>query len=215
MREESSLQLIELKTNIRNTRGNGPARQLRRTGRIPAVLYGPGSEPTSLSIDHRELEAILKHNKASQVVLSLVMDDTGATKNAMIRELQTDPLSGAFLHADFYEVAMDRTVHTKVPVATTGKSIGVEMGGMLQIIRRELEVLCYPDRIPQSIVIDITDLELGGAVHVEDIQLGEDIEIPHDVNFTILTVLGRKAEATAEEEAEEGEEEVAGEAAAE
>jgi large subunit ribosomal protein L25 len=206
MREGRSLQLIELKASMRNTRGDGPARQLRRTGRIPAVLYGPGAEPTPLSIDQRELEGILKKNKAARVVLSLVVEGVGGTKTAMIRELQTHPLSGAYLHADFYEVAMDRKVLSKVPVTTTGKCIGVEMGGMLQIIRRELEVLCYPDRIPRSIVLDITNLELGGAIHVADIQLGEDMEIPHEVNFTVLTVLGRKAEAAVEEGAEEGEE---------
>ncbi len=208
------MQLVELKANKRDTTGNGPARQLRRTGRIPAVLYGPGSEPTLLSVEHRELEGILKHNKAAQVVLNLVVEGADGVKNAMIRELQTDPLSGAYLHADLYEVSMDRKVLAKVPVVATGKSVGVEMGGMLQVIRRELEVFCYPDRIPQSIEIDITSLEIGGAIHVEDIHLEEDTEVPHDVNFTILTVLGRKAETeVSEEEAEEGEE--AEEAAAE
>jgi large subunit ribosomal protein L25 len=91
-----------------------------------------------------------------------------------------------------------------VPVVTTGKSAGVEMGGMLQIIRRELEVFCLPDKIPENITIDITDLEIGDSLHVEELGLEEDIEIPADVNFTILTVLSPTAE---EEEAVEEEEE--------
>ena len=104
---------------------------------------------------------------------------------------------------------MDRKVLVKVPVIVTGKSAGVEAGGMLQIIRRELEVLCYPNQIPESIEIDVTELELGDAIHVEEVSLKGDIEIPHDVNFTILTVLGRMAdEVVGEEEEEEGEEAV-------
>jgi large subunit ribosomal protein L25 len=92
-----------------------------------------------------------------------------------------------------------------VPVVTTGKSLGVEMGGMLQIIRRELEVLCLPNQVPENITIDVSDLEIGDSLHVEDLLLEEDVEVPADVNFTILTVLSPKAEE--EEEEVEGEEE--------
>jgi large subunit ribosomal protein L25 len=116
------------------------------------------------------------------------------------------------LHLDFYEVTMDQKIKVMVPVVTTGKSVGVEMGGMLQIIRRELEVFCLPDRIPENITIDITDLDIGDSVHVEAVQLEGDIEIPSEVNFTILTILSTKAE---EEEVEEGEEEEAMEEGAE
>jgi len=98
-------------------------------------------------------------------------------------------------------------VNVMIPITTVGKSQGVEMGGMLQIIRRELEAWCMPSDIPENIVIDITNLGMGESVHVEDIELEGDVELIHDVNFTVLTVLsGRKAE---EEEAEEGEEEEA------
>jgi large subunit ribosomal protein L25 len=90
-----------------------------------------------------------------------------------------------------------------VPVVTTGKAAGVEMGGMLQLIRRELEVLCLPNAIPQTINIDVTQLEVGQSVHVEDIQLGDAVEIPHEVNFTILTISSQKK--AEEGEAEEGE----------
>lgn len=199
------MDLIELSANIRNTKGNGPARRLRREGRIPAVLYGPGSEPAMLSVDTRDLELILKKNNAAQTVFTLSIDGAGAGKTAMIKELQQNPLSGDLLHADFYEVAMDRKVLVKVPVTTTGKSIGVEMGGMLQIIRRELAVLCYPNQIPEAIEIDITELEVNASVHVEDIQTEGDMEIPADVNFTVLNILGRKAEPVEDEL--EGEEE--------
>jgi large subunit ribosomal protein L25 len=133
-------------------------------------------------------------------------------RTAMLKELQRHPVSGNFIHADFYEVAMDRKINVMIPIVTVGQSKGVELGGMLQIIRHEVEAFCIPSNIPEVIEIDITDLDIGESVHVEDIELEGDVEILHDVNFTILTVLSiRKAE---EEEGEEGEE-TEGEAEAE
>jgi large subunit ribosomal protein L25 len=112
------------------------------------------------------------------------------------------------LHIDFYEVAMDRKIRINVPVVPIGKAKGVELGGILQVIRRELEVLCLPTNIPASFEVDITELDVGDSVHVEDIPHGEDVEIPADVNFTVITVVSPKVEEEVEEEVEleEGEE---------
>ncbi len=198
---------LEIKASTRTTKGNGPARSMRRQGRIPAILYGRDTEPLMLSVDKKELETTIKQGAVGRSLYSLVIDDGKQTKAAMVKELQTHPVSDEILHVDFYAVDMQRKVRVNVPVVTTGKSKGVELGGMLQIIRREVEVLCLPDRIPESLVVDITDLDLGDSLHVKDIPLGEDIEIPADVNFTVLTILSPKVEAAAEEEeAEEGEE---------
>ena len=180
---------------------------------IPAVLYGPKIEPIKLSINTKELENSLKAENIGQALFNLTIGDEHAvTKTAMIKELQTKPISGEFIHADFYEVAMDRKITVSVPVVAVGKSKGVEMGGILQIIRRELEVLCYPSDIPESIEIDVTDLEIGDSLHVEEIPLEENIEIPADVNFTVLTISSPKVEEEeVEEEGEELEEAVEGE----
>ena len=117
-------------------------------------------------------------------------------------------MSRDFLHVDFYEVDLKRKINVMVPVTTTGKCIGIEMGGMIQLIRRELEVLCMPGELPESIEIDITELNIGDSVHVEDVKLEGDIEIPPDVDFPILTILSAKMaeEEVEEEELEEGEE---------
>jgi large subunit ribosomal protein L25 len=122
----------------------------------------------------------------------------------MIRELQVHPVSGNPLHVDFYEVDMKRKINVSIPVVTVGKSQGVVLGGMLQLVRRELEVLCLPDEIPESIEVDITDLEIGDSLHVDEIEVGENIEIPADVNFTVITVLAPTLEEEEEEEEEEG-----------
>jgi large subunit ribosomal protein L25 len=199
---------MNLKASPRETTGNGPSRTLRREGKIPAILYGPKTDPVKLTIDKADLEPIFKSGAVAQKLLKLAIDGVAGTSNVMIKEMQKHPVSHNLLHLDLYQVTMDQKIKVMVPVVTTGKSVGVEMGGMLQIIRRELEVFCLPDRIPENITIDITDLDIGGSLHVEELELEEDIEIPADVNFTILTVLAPKAE---EEEVEEEEEEFEGE----
>lgn len=214
------MELIELKTNIRTSIGNGPARVLRRNKQIPAVLYGLGTETVLLSLDMKALELALKGSSVNQLLLNLVIQNGKTyTKTAMIKELQIHPVSRGFLHVDFYEIVMDRKIKVNIPVVTTGKSEGVEQGGMLQIIRRELEVLCLPFEIPEQIEIDITNLEIGDSVHVNDISLEGNAEIQADVNFTMLTILSPTAEEEVSEEegeeGEEGEEAVAEEAAAE
>jgi len=203
------LEIIELKTQIRKTTGNGPARALRRQGRIPAVLYGPGQKPVLLSVDKNELEGVVKGRQVSQLLLNLIIQNgRNRKRTAMIKELQANPVTRNFLHVDFYEVAMDRKIRVSVPVVPLGKAKGVENGGILQVIRRELEVLCLPSSIPEKFEIDISHLDIGDAIHVEDIPRGENVEIPADTNFTMITVVAPKVEAeVVTEEEVEGEEE--------
>ena len=201
------MELIELKTNIRTTVGNGPARRLRQTGQIPAVLYGPKTESVLLSVNKNDLDLVLKKGRSGQIILNLVIQNNGETytQPAMIKELQVHPVSRRYLHIDFYEIDMDRKITVGVRVVTTGKSVGVERGGILQIIRRELEVECLPFEVPESIVIDITDLDMGDSVHVKDISLDGDVEFLGESNLTVVTILTPKLEEEpeAEEEAEE------------
>ena len=205
------MELIELKTNIRTTTGNGPARRLRQAGQIPAVLYGPETESVLLSVNISDIDRVLKKGRIGQALLNLVIPNNGetSTKTAMVKELQLHPVSRNFLHIDFYEVAMDRKIMVNVPVTTTGKAKGVEVGGILQIIRRELEVQCLPLDVPESIEIDITDLDIGDSIHVGNISLQSEIEFLGGENFTVVTIVSPKIEEEeeelVEEEAEEGE----------
>ena len=201
------MDLIELKAKIRTTVGNGPARAMRRQGQVPAVLYGPGTDTILLTVTVNDLEQLLKKGKSGQVVLNLVIQNgETSTRPAMIKELQTHPLSRNFLHVDFYEISMDRKINVHIPIVTTGKSIGVENGGILQIIRRELEVLCLPFEIPEKIEIDVSDLDIGDSIHVSDISLEGDIEFLGDAHFTIVTVITPRIEVEEEEVEEELEE---------
>jgi len=212
------VELLELKTNLRSSVGSSPARELRRKGKIPAVLYGPETEPILLYVNIIDFEQAMQKGTSGQVLFSLVIQNGKTNKKAvMIKELQIHPVSRNFLHVDFYEIDMNRKINVKVPVTIKGKSKGLELGGTLQIIRRELEVLCLPLKVPESIEVDITDLDIGDSVHVDEIPLEGDIEIPFDVNFTVVTMLSPKYEEEPKEleeeleEAEEAEEAAAGE----
>ncbi|MGD9173422.1 MAG: 50S ribosomal protein L25/general stress protein Ctc [Desulfobacterales bacterium] len=203
------MEQIYLEAQVRKTTGNGPARVLRRDGRIPAILYGPKTDPIMLSIDNKEFEQITKKSSIGSVLLKLEIKNgqTGA-RSAMVKELQTHPVTGQFLHVDFYEVELTRKINAMVPVTITGKSQGVEDGGILQIVRRELEVFCLPTAIPEAIEVDISELEIGGSIHVNEIVLPGDVELPEDVDFTVITILAPKVEeeVVEEEELVEGEE---------
>jgi large subunit ribosomal protein L25 len=200
------LEKIEMQATVRKTVGNGPARVLRRAGQTPAVLYGRKTETVLLSVNTKDLEKILKQGNFGQFILNLVIQNgKQVTKAAMIKELQTHPVSGQLIHIDFYEVDMKRQINVMIPVVTRGKSVGVEEGGMLNIVRRELEVFCLPGDIPESIEIDISELGIGDSIHLADIPLGENVEVDTDVNYTVVTVLSPMVE---EEVAEEGEEEL-------
>lgn len=203
------MEKIELQATVRKSVGNGPARVLRRAGQIPAVLYGRKIEPVLLSVNTKDLEQILKKGSFGQFILNLVIQNgKKVTRSAIIKELQTHPVSGSLIHIDFYEVDMKRQIKVMVPVVTTGKAVGIEEGGLLNIVRRELEVFCLPGDIPEAIEIDISELGIGDSIHLEDVPLGENVEVAADVNFTVVTVLSPKVE---EEVVEEEEEELEGE----
>jgi large subunit ribosomal protein L25 len=206
------LELLELKAATRDARGNGPARSLRREGKIPAVLYGPNTETTSISVVAHDLDKIIKKAMGRQLLVNLVFEKNGKTNHSvMLKELQVHPVSRKLIHADFYAISMDRKIHVSVPVSTTGTAKGVEAGGILQIVRRELEAYCYPNQIPDTVELDVTDLEIGDSIHIEDIKVEGDVEFPADVNFTVVTVSMPLREEAAEGEAEasEGDEETA------
>ena len=198
------MDIIKLNAQPRQETGKGAARTLRRAGRIPAVLYGSGKDTQPISVSIQELERMFNNPKFTRGLINLAVANGGKSmQTVMIKEFQRDPVKDHYLHIDFYEIKMDQKISVMVPVTTTGTSNGVEEGGILQIIRRELEVYCLPANIPEQIEIDISSLEMGDSVHVSEVPLPESVEIPFEVDFTILTVVSPKMEAPEEEELEE------------
>ncbi len=210
------MEIFDLGVSERKGTGKGQARALRRNGFIPAVLYGPKTETVSLSVSAADLTAIYKRSESEHVILNLMIQNGGTrNKTAMIKEMQVSPLTHEYLHVDFYEISMDQEIVVKVPVELTGGSVGVERGGFLQLIRHQLEVACLPGDIPNKIQVDISGLDIGDSIHVEQVQAKDKVRLVFDTNFTVVTVVAPSLakEEVAEEVPEEGVEE--GEAAGE
>ncbi len=179
---------------------------LRRHGLMPAVVYGQGRQPMTLTVDMNEFKNLLNH-VTSQSLIHLSVD--GDTKTVMIKDLQRHPVSRKFIHADFYEVDMTKEIHLNIPVVVTGEAQGVvDDGGVLQIIRRELEVICLPGNIPETIEVDVSELGIGDAIHISQIAVGDKVSLAWDeeeeADYTVITI----AAPTLEEEEEETEEEL-------
>lgn len=195
------MELIKLEAKQRETSGKGAARRLRQNKAIPGIVYGSGSEPVMLSLDAIEFDKIIRENGSTGLFFNLKIEGN-KSKTVMLKEMQMDTFGLNYLHIDLHEIDMDTKVTVSIPVEIVGKSKGVEEGGVVQTIRRELDVVCKPVDTPESIQIDISDLGIGDSVHVEEIDLGDNVEIPFDVDFTVITIGAPTEE---EEEIEEDE----------
>jgi len=197
-----------LTAEIREGVGKEKARKLRSKGLIPAIFYGPRSQTIPLVIHSKELAKALQTEAGENVLIDLDIrkGDQSDRKVVMLKDIQIDPLQRVTLHTDFYEVTMDQLVTVEVPIHLVGKPEGTKMGGILEQVRRAIEIQCLPTNIPKSIDVDVTPLKIGDSIHVQDIQ-AEKVKIISDTNFTIATVVPpvveeKVAEAVAPEVAE-------------
>ena len=190
-----------LTAEVREERGKGPARRLRAAGKLPAVLYGPGMESVALTVSPKEITTILQSERGRNTVLRLQYG--GKEKLAMVRDLAQDPVSYELLHIDFYKVDLDREVHCPIPFSTTGRAIGVQKGGLLNVTARTVPVRSTPDKIPASIVHDISGLDIHQTVTVADLDLPEGVTPTLKSKQTLVVILeDRRAVAKGETEDE-------------
>lgn len=195
------MKFIELEVQERKEKGKQAGKALRREKRIPGVVYGRKTEPVSISLNSSELDKAIKKTETMEVFLKLKLDSVNY--QVMLKELQTDFVNGKFLHADFLTIENDQVLDFRVPVEIFGEDscLGIEHGGMLQILRREIDVRCTVDNLPESIKIDISGLGLGDSIHIEELEFGTDLEVNTDVNYTVVTIV-----APVSEDSEDGEE---------
>lgn len=195
---------VTLTAQTRETRGKGPARQMRRDGEIPAVIYGKGREPQALTIARGAFDKILSdlRGEIKSTVFGLEVD--GKATNALVREVQRHPSKLTVLHVDFYEIHAGEKITLDVPVILVGTPEGVRNGGgTLDQTIREVQVEVLPRHIPDHIDLDVNELGLGKSLHVSDIKV-ENMEILHDMDATVCSVIPPRVEAEPGEE-EEGE----------
>lgn len=195
-----------LAAQIRERAGKGAARATRREGRVPAVIYGNKTEPVMISIDPLQLNQEMRKPGFYGHVFDI---DLGKEKFAVLpRDVQFHPLTDRPIHADFLRFSAETRVHVDVPVIFQNEaaSPGLKRGGVLNTVRREVELVCSPESIPESIIVDLTGLEIGDSVHISHVKLPEGVEPAiTDRDFTIAAI----AAPSAETEKAEGEEETA------
>lgn len=196
----------QLQVSLREATGKNAARAARRAGQVPGVVYGKGMEPCAVTVEPKALEKAIATESGWNTLITLQGEGPFSGKVVILKELEVDSIKRTPTHADFHAVDVTKKTHAMVPVHPVGTSAGEKLGGSLEVVRHELEVYCLPGVIPGSIEVDVTALNIGDVVHINDIKLPEGVEAPHDVNFTVITCTGRKAE---EEGAEEGEEDAA------
>jgi large subunit ribosomal protein L25 len=179
--------VISLNGAKRETLGKGGARKARAAGRIPAVLYGHGETPVSLSVNQRDFQVALHHHLGGNAIVSLAID--GGEHTALLRDVQYDPISHVILHLDFQHISLTEMVEVSVATHLVGLPIGVkDGGGILEHILREVDVRCLPTVIPAKLDVDVSALNIGDSVHVRDIVVA-DVTILTDPDDTIATVV--------------------------
>lgn len=189
-----------LSAEVRASRGKGSARQLRFAGQIPAVFYGPGVEPVSITISPKAFVKALESAYGRNVVFELELE--GTKRKAMLKEIQVHPVTRDPLHVDFYAVSDDREVNVKVPFKTFGRALGVQKGGKLRVTVRELPVRCFPQNIPAEIKVDVAPLDSEAVFKVKDLTLPEGVTVTtRDEQRLILIQEDRRAAAKKDAEA--------------
>ena len=173
--------------------GKNVNRRLRAGGQIPGVLYGAQKESVPVSVSPKEIGAILRSATGENTLFDLDLD--GSRRKVLIKEFQLEPIQGHLLHADFYEVALDKALQVSVHVELHGVPVGVKVqGGVLDFITRELEIECLPTDIPEKIEVDVSNLELGKHLRVSDLTLSDKLTILTEPEVVIAHVVVPRAE---------------------
>ena len=212
--------IVELPAQSRERAGKGPARATRRTGNVPGVIYGAKKDPNLISVEERLLTKLLHQGGFFSTLFDVKVN--GKAERVLARDVQFDPVSDKPVHIDFLRVSAATSVHVEVSVhfINEDKCPGIKGGGVLNVVRHEVELTCRADAIPQHIEVDLAGLEIGDGVHISMVKLPEGVHPTiTDRDFTIATIAAptvvREETAAEQGTAEGAAEEAAGEKASE
>ena len=200
---------VTLRAEPRTSTGKGSARQARMKGRVPAILYGRGMDPTPLAVDSKQISHALHTEAGANVLVNLEIEG-GRRFLTMVREVQRHPVRGTLLHVDFVNTDRDVKTHADVAIHITGESQGVREGGVIEHHLWDLHVECLPGDVPEAIEVDITALEVGDSLKVSDLTIPAGVTVLTGEDESVLAVVVpqarevEEAEAAAAAEAAEG-----------
>ncbi|HEY7204791.1 MAG TPA: 50S ribosomal protein L25 [Methylomirabilota bacterium] len=191
------MELRELTIKKRDGVGKGPAKRLRRSGLVPATLYG-GASPVNIAVPPKDILRLTHGHEGSTQLFRVLFEGTKDGKMAIIRDMQFDPVSESLIHVDLQEVAMDRAIQVSVAIHHVGEAIGVkDSQGILEMVLREVRVSCLPSSIPQFLEADVTRLNIHDVLTVKDLRVPEGVRILNDPNQAVVTVAPPAAEEVA------------------
>ena len=186
---------VTLEVVRREGSGKGVARKLRQNGKIPAVVYGGHRESVAIEVDRKSVsELIQKSQHGVRSIFLLKMSGTDQQRHAMIKDIQMDPITRRMTHIDFVRVVMDELIRVTIPVHHSGTAIGVKQGGLLDFQIRDLHVECLPTSIPDSIDVDVTNLDVHDYIRISDLKLPEGVKVLDDPERVVVGVTHAKAE---------------------
>lgn len=199
---------VQFAVEGRETTGKGANRRLRQRGLVPGIVYGGGRAATPIAFDVAKFERLLATSHSGHnTILDLSGPAAVAGKTVIAKELQREAVRGRITHVDFYEVDLTTKIGVEIPIHLVGTPVGVVNGGVLDQQLRELEIMCLPNAIPDSIEVDVSALDLGSNLHVSDLVVPEGIDVMSEGELTVATVLiprGLRDEAAAAQEAAGG-----------
>lgn len=180
---------VKLKAEARPTVGRSAVRKLRSRGFIPAVIYGGNDKPQPLQVSAREINAMMSQASGENVLVELEIGD-GQSRTALVQEVQHAPVSGEIRHVDFHAISMDQMIQAEVPLEPVGTAVGVKtFGGLLEQSLRALAIECLPGDLPDRITVDVSQLNIGDAIHVRDIELPRGVTPKVQVDLTAFSVV--------------------------
>jgi large subunit ribosomal protein L25 len=176
-----------IKSEKRDQFGKNASRRIRKSGMIPAVMYGDGAMSLPLVLDKKDVARILKSESGENTIFRIAIDSE--ERDVMFKDLQIDPTSDVLLHADLIQIAMDKAIRVAVPIELTGEPVGVKTeGGFVDFMLRELEIECLPANIPERLMVDISALHLHQSIKVGDIAPPEGVRILTDAGAVVALV---------------------------
>jgi large subunit ribosomal protein L25 len=178
-----------IEAQVRIPGGKNVNRRIRKSGQIPAVIYGPGKQPIVVSVNPSDVKAILHSESGRNTIFTIKVGDS-EPNSVMVKDYQLNPVKGNLIHTDFLEIAMDRLLELTVNIEIVGESEGVKLdGGTMDFVTRSIEVECLPSDIPESIKVDVSHLKINDYIRVRNIQTDAKVKILSDPEIVIVTVV--------------------------
>jgi large subunit ribosomal protein L25 len=202
-RKELDFMPTVIEAQSRTPGGKNVNKRLRKSGRIPAVIYGPGKQPVVISVDPEVVQTILHSETGRNTIIGISVDGS-EQNNAMVKDYQLDPIRGNLIHTDFLEIAMDRLLELTVNIEIVGEAEGVKLqGGIMDIVTRSIDVECLPSDIPESIKVDVSHLKINDYIRVKNLQTDAKVKILSDPEVVVVTIVPPVKEEVPVEEAPE------------